>query len=188
MCIYYLRCVYRKNTGLRADHADGAGNAGRILHARALLEDLEGGSDEGKVLQPHRSPRLGGHVIFLSLFPRLLRSTQKHPATCARERSVLRRQARGGGVLAVFFTCLLSAREVATYIPRKPCTSSVFFIRLGASEGSVRSLMVDTGATADKHLNRCRPVALAGKPADVGGRGGCIGNISKCGMRAVVLI
>ena len=43
----------RDGLGLRADDANGVGDARRLLHAGILLEDFEGGDEEGKVLQSH---------------------------------------------------------------------------------------------------------------------------------------
>lgn len=60
--VFLLRIV-SLSTGVRPDDADGAGYAGRLLDAGVLLEDFEGGDVKGQVLQPHRPPRLGGHVI-----------------------------------------------------------------------------------------------------------------------------
>lgn len=58
-----LVASFDEQIGVRPDDADGVGYARRLLHAGVLLEDFEGGNVQGKVLQPHRPPQLGRHVM-----------------------------------------------------------------------------------------------------------------------------
>lgn len=62
-CLSHLLLHRNEHVGVRPDDEDGIGYARRLLHAGVLLEDLKGGDVQRQVLQPHRPPQLGRHVM-----------------------------------------------------------------------------------------------------------------------------